>query len=292
MIAGGNTTVTVSNLDAAIRFYTTQLGLKLTNRLGARWATIEAVPSYWTTDDRPDAGLVIGLRPASPDRATPGTSGGVGFGLESYAPVEEVAATLATHGVRVDGEIISFEAGNVFSFVDLDGVASYVHQFPPEMLDNGGTDRHAAGGGAGQRLLSGGHAIVYVSDMDAAIRFYTDTLGLRLTNRFENHFATAEVGRSLVLGIHPRTPRTPIPGTRGSVTLSLIVDEPIDTVLSRLAKRGVRATGPAEPGTPSPRSEGRSADIEDPDGNLITLWEAKAWTAEHQAAAVEVPVKR
>lgn len=47
--------------------------------------------------------------------------------------------------------------------------------------------------------------------MDAAIRFYTDTLGLTLTNRFENHFATVEVGRSLVLGIHPRTPRTPIP---------------------------------------------------------------------------------
>ena len=59
-----------------------------------------------------------------------------------------------------------------------------------------------------------------------------------------------------------------MPGTRGSVTLGLVVDEPIATVLSRLAQRGVRTTGHSEPG--------RSADIEDLDGNVITLWEAHA----------------
>ena len=48
MISGGNTTVYVSNLDAAIRFYTESLGLKLTNRFGDRWATIETGPSYWS----------------------------------------------------------------------------------------------------------------------------------------------------------------------------------------------------------------------------------------------------
>ena len=70
-----------------------------------------------------------------------------------------------------------------------------------------------------------------------------------------------EVGGTLVLGIHPRTPRTPVPGTKGSVTLGLVVDEPIDLVLSRLAQRGVRVAGP-------------TAEIEDLDGNVITLWEA------------------
>ena len=275
MFSSGNATVHVADLDGAIRFYTATLGFTLTNRFGDRWATIEAGPSYWTTREG-GAGLVLGLRPASPEYPTPGTLGGVGFGLETYAPVKDVATTLATRGVRVDKEIISFEAGNVFSFVDLDGVASYVHQFPPEMIDDDDKDRHAASG-ADQRLLSGGHAIVYVSDMDAAIHFYTDTLGLNLTNRFENHFATVEIGRSLVLGIHPPTPRTPIPGAKGSVTLSLVVDEPLDAVLARLSQRGVRMTGHAEPG--------RWVDIEDLDGNVITLWEADAFTREGELAA-------
>src|SRR5688572_7274223 len=275
MFSSGNATVHVADLDAAIRFYTATLGFSLTNRFGDRWATIEAGPSYWTTREG-GAGLVLGLRPASPEYPTPGTLGGVGFGLETYAPVKDVATTLAARGVRVDREIISFAAGNVFSFVDLDGVASYVHQFPPEMIDDDDKNRHAASG-ADKLLLSGGHAIVYVSDMDAAIRFYTDTLGLKLTNRFENHFATAEVGRSLVLGIHPRTPNTPVPGTKGSVTLGLVVDEPLDTVVTRLAQRGVRLNN---------RSElAQSVDIEDLDGNVITLWEAQAWTPEGELTA-------
>jgi catechol 2,3-dioxygenase-like lactoylglutathione lyase family enzyme len=126
-------------------------------------------------------------------------------------------------------------------------------------------------------LPSGGHAIVYVSDMDAAIRIYTETLGLKLTNRFENHFATAEVGRSLVLGIHPQTPHTPVPGTKGSVTLGLTVDEPLEAVVTRLAQRGVRLNDRSK--------TARSVDIEDLDGNVITLWDAQASTPEDELVA-------
>ena len=43
-------------------------------------------------------------------------------------------------------------------------------------------------------MISGGNATVYVSDMDTAVRFYTETLGLTLTNRFGNHWATLEAG--------------------------------------------------------------------------------------------------
>ena len=276
MFSSGNVTVYVSDLDSAIQFYTTQLGLRLTNRFGDRWATIDAGSSYWTTREVL-AGLVIGLRPASPQYPPPGSTGGVGYGIEAYAPIEDVEANLRSRGVRVTGEIIRYEAGNCFPFADLDGVRSYVNQFPPEMLDE--ADRHQAAYQQQVRtpLPSGGHAIVYVADMDAAIRFYTETLGLKLTNRFENHFATAEVGRSLVLGIHPQTPNTPVPGTKGSVTLGLMVDEPLDTVVGRLAQRGVRLNGRSSPA--------RSVDIEDLDGNVITLWDAQAWTSEGELAA-------
>ena len=277
MFSTGNVTVYVSDLDSAIRFYTTQLGLRLTNRFGDRWATVDAGSSYWTTREVL-AGLVIGLRPASAQYPPPGSTGGVGYGIEAYAPIEDVEANLRSRGVRVTGEIIRYEAGNCFSFADLDGVRSYVNQFPPEMLSekerNETYHQHVRTG-----LPSGGHAIVYVSDMDAAIRFYTDTLGLKLTNRFENHFATAEVGRSLVLGIHPQTPNTPVPGTKGSVTLGLMIDEPLDTVVTRLAQRGVRLSNGSE--------SAHSMDIEDLDGNVITLWDAHAWTPEGELAAAE-----
>jgi len=271
MFSSGNVTVHVSDLDSAIRFYTTQLGLRLTNRFGERWATIDAGPSYWTTREGL-AGLVIGLRPASPQYPPPGSTGGVGFGIEAYAPIEDVEANLRSRGVRVTGDIIRYEAGNCFRFADLDGIRSYVNQFPPEMLDDAERAHATYQQHVGTALPSGGHAIVYVSDMDAAIRFYTETLELKLTNRFENHFATAEVGRSLVLGIHPQTPNTPVPGTKGSLTLGLMVDEPLDTVVSRLAQRGVRLSN-------QPASA-HSVDIEDLDGNVITLWDARAWTPE------------
>jgi catechol 2,3-dioxygenase-like lactoylglutathione lyase family enzyme len=275
MFSTGNVTVYVSNLDSAIRFYTTQLGLRLTNRFGDRWATVDAGSSFWTSREGL-AGLVIGLRPASPLYPQPGSTGGVGYGIEAYAPVEDVGANLRSRGVRVTGEIIRYEGGNCFSFADLDGVRSYVNQFPPEMLSEEERDeayhQHARTG-----LPSGGHAIVYVSDMDAAIRFYTETLGLKLTNRFDNHFATVEVGRSLVLAIHPQTPNTPVPGTKGSVTLGLVVDEPLDAVISRLAQRGVRTTGRSE--------SDRSVDIEDLECNVITVWDARALTAESDLAA-------
>ena len=56
------------------------------------------------------------------------------------------------------------------------------------------------------------------------------------------------------------------------MTLGLVVEVPIDTVVSRLVQRGVRVTGRSEPD--------RSIDIEDLDGNVITLWEVQIPGAE------------
>lgn len=280
MFSNGNVTVYVSDMDAAIRFFTNALGFTLTNRFGSQWATIHAGPSYWTTDEV-GAGLIIGLHPRSAKAPAPGTVGAIGFGVETYEPLETVIPELKKRGVRVTSEIISFEAGNSVGFDDADGHASFVHEFPPFMLTESDLQEPStAATKAPGAMLSGGLAIVYVSSMDAAVRFYSGTLGLNLTNRYGDQFATVEAG-GLVIALHPQTKHTPKPGTKGSIVLGLVADGAIDRVVSRLAERGVRVAGSMN------ASELRGyVEITDPDGNPIYVYEEAV-----AAYAPETPVR-
>ena len=276
MISGGNTTVYVADMDAAIQFYTTKLGFALTNRFGNQWATLDVGASYWTEGS---AGLTIGLHPTSARHPAPGTAGGVGFGFETYMPIEQVVALLTERGVRITSEIIRYEGGNCVSLEVADGLATYINEFPPDMVPESDlAERTRAEQRSAPALVSGGQAIVYVSNMDAGVRFYTEKLGLKLTYRFEDKFATAEAGK-LLLAIHPKTPHTPDPGKKGSVSLGLQVDEPMERVVSRLTERGVRVTGEI-----APPDSGSRVEFEDEDGNPIYLWEPRAATSRAAAS--------
>ncbi|HUQ52134.1 MAG TPA: VOC family protein [Gammaproteobacteria bacterium] len=114
-------------------------------------------------------------------------------------------------------------------------------------------------------MITGGTATLYVSNMDNAIRFYTEVLGLKLTNRFGNHWATVRAGATLVIGLHPWSKKYPQPGTQGSVQIGLIVsrDEPIEAFAARLRRHGVEVSDVI-------RSEEASyVSFTDPDGNPI-----------------------
>ena len=114
-------------------------------------------------------------------------------------------------------------------------------------------------------MINGGNATVYVSNMDTAIRFYTDVLGLELTNRFGNHWATVQAGTTLLIGLHPWSDKYPRPGTRGAVQIGLVVsrDEPIKDLAARLRKHGVEVSGILE------SQEANYIQFTDPDGNPI-----------------------
>lgn len=115
-------------------------------------------------------------------------------------------------------------------------------------------------------MISAGNATVYVSDMDAAVRFYSETLGLRLTNRFGNAWATVQVGETLVIGLHPRSANHPKPGTKGSIQIGLVLrDEPITEFAARLRKHGVEVSGIIE------SQEANYVTFADPDGNSIYI---------------------
>jgi len=93
-------------------------------------------------------------------------------------------------------------------------------------------------------MITGGIATVYVSDMDRAVDFYVKLLGLKLRQRFGNHWAEIEAGQSLVIGLHPQSVKGPPPGTKGAISIGLTIDEPIDQVTQRLGERGVKFRGP------------------------------------------------
>jgi catechol 2,3-dioxygenase-like lactoylglutathione lyase family enzyme len=117
-------------------------------------------------------------------------------------------------------------------------------------------------------MISGGNATVFVSNMDASVRFYTEVLGLKLTNRFGDSWATVDAGKGLTIGLHPASPKYPAPGTRGGIMLGLEIDEPIAGMVARLSEKGVRIKGSIVQDDP-----GQFVHLEDPDGNEIYLWE-------------------
>ena len=91
-------------------------------------------------------------------------------------------------------------------------------------------------------MITGGNATVFVSDMDRAVAFYTATLGLKLRQRFGDHWAEVETS-GLVIGLHPKSDNAPAPGTSGAISIGLSVGTDIDDVVRQLSAKGVRFRG-------------------------------------------------
>ena len=115
-------------------------------------------------------------------------------------------------------------------------------------------------------MINGGTASVYVSDMDRAVMFYTDSLGLKLRNRVGTTWAEIDAGKGLIIGLHPASPPdTVAPGTPGAINIELTVTEPMEVVVETLTQRGVEC-GPIKE-----YEAVRIASFSDPDGNTILL---------------------
>jgi catechol 2,3-dioxygenase-like lactoylglutathione lyase family enzyme len=124
-------------------------------------------------------------------------------------------------------------------------------------------------------MITGGNATIYVTDMDRAVAFYRDTLGLKLTQRFGDHWAEIQVGASLVLGLHPKSEKAPPPGTSGAISIGLAIDEPIDDAVARLQAKGVQFRGPV---VRDEQGGVALAFLGDPDGNDLYLCQVmRAW---------------
>lgn len=118
-------------------------------------------------------------------------------------------------------------------------------------------------------MIKSGNATVFVNDLDRAVRFYTETLGLSLQFRAGDHWAQIQAGTTLVIGLHPKEGGWgPAPGTPGSIQIGLEVDEPLSSVVETLRGRGVAFDGPIVEDDPV-----RLAFFRDPDVNSLYLAE-------------------
>jgi catechol 2,3-dioxygenase-like lactoylglutathione lyase family enzyme len=116
-------------------------------------------------------------------------------------------------------------------------------------------------------MIHGGNTTIYVANIEVSIRFYTETLGLKLRMRAGDKWAEIDAGPGLVIGLHPVEPgQTPKPGVQGSLAIGFNVTQDLDQVVSALARRGVRFHGPVVDD-----EHVRLAFFDDPDGNGLYL---------------------
>jgi predicted enzyme related to lactoylglutathione lyase len=104
--------------------------------------------------------------------------------------------------------------------------------------------------------------------MDQAVKFYTETMGLRLAERYGDDWATVQAGNGFTIGLHPASPKYAAPGTKGAMMIGIEVDEPVEDLMKTLGGKGVRMLRGIEEG-----AGGKFLHLEDPDGNEIYLWE-------------------
>ncbi len=118
-------------------------------------------------------------------------------------------------------------------------------------------------------MVTCGNATVIISNMDAAIRFYTETLGMKLLNHYGDHWATVEAG-GFQIGLHPTGEQQP--GVPGSIMIGLIVEDVV-AAETRLQESSARNLGPKRQ-----EMAGTFLHFEDPDGNRLYLWQVPKWS--------------
>ena len=105
-----------------------------------------------------------------------------------------------------------------------------------------------------------GNVFYRASDMDAAVRFYTETLGFDLKLRDGDHWAAFDVGGT-TLAVEGGAA-----GGQGGATVSLRCDD-LDAVVAELRAKD------ADISEPEAGPHERRATLRDPAGNVLLLYE-------------------
>ena len=117
-------------------------------------------------------------------------------------------------------------------------------------------------------MFRSGNVTIYVTNMDRAVRFYTETLGLKLAYRFGDHWASVECGKGLTIGLHPTSEPVALAPSKGAPSIGLELEGTMEEAMKKLGAKGVKFEGVIDEG-----KAGRFAHFHDPDGNALYLAE-------------------
>ena len=110
---------------------------------------------------------------------------------------------------------------------------------------------------------------IFVSNMDRAVRFFTEVLGMKVEYRFGDQWASLKTDDGMTVGLHPASKESPA-GRKGSITIGFEVSESIERAVTAMKEKGVKFVGPIVDD-----KEIKAAHFEDPDGNEMYIVEAQ-----------------
>ena len=119
----------------------------------------------------------------------------------------------------------------------------------------------------GRVLIKEANVTLMISDMNRSVKFYVETLGLRLKTRYGDYFAQIQAPGTII-ALHPSSKTNPIM-KGGSTSIGFSVDD-LDKVIQELKAKGVMFTsGVVDDG------QVRIASFMDPDGNQLYLSQSR-----------------
>ncbi len=119
-------------------------------------------------------------------------------------------------------------------------------------------------------VFTDANVTVMVSDMNRAVQFYVEKVGLKLKSRYGDNFAELQAA-GLTVALHPAVEDGPRPGNSESLSIGQGVEN-LEQAMSTLRGRGVTfgqvvSDGPV-----------RLAFFKDPDGNPLYLSQMQKWS--------------
>ena len=118
-------------------------------------------------------------------------------------------------------------------------------------------------------MFTEANVTIMISDMNLSVKFYVETLGLKLKSRYADQFAQVE-GPGLTIALHPAFGGGPRPGNSESLSVGLGVAD-IESAMTKLKGKGVSFSRVSNDGPV------KLAFFKDPDGNPLYLSQAQKW---------------
>ena len=115
-------------------------------------------------------------------------------------------------------------------------------------------------------MIAGGQVTLFVRDVASAVRFWIETLGMKLVEE-EKGYAVIDAGDGFRVALHSASGTPATPG-KGSPKIGLYPKMPIEDAIAILENRGVKFEIVRD-------AKITIANFRDPDGNLLYLRQTK-----------------